>query len=127
MQDQVSIGIHPVLTNAMGTLLARVKNVLPGLEEREAPASASTPVHASATVHTQTISPAIIAATEKGMLCENACAGEWAVAPSPPSEGGEGTGKEAEVEQGEEGEKRGSWDGFGEDGARHVRWKGTDA
>jgi hypothetical protein len=47
------------------------------------------------------------------MMGENASAGSWST-----DDGNKGSaGKE---------ESR-SWDGIGEDGCRHVRWKGTDA
>jgi hypothetical protein len=65
------------------------------------------------TVAASTASLAIIDATEKGMMGENASAGSWSTDNS--DKGG------ARKEGGK------SWDGIGEDGCRHVRWKGTDA
>jgi hypothetical protein len=100
----------------------------------------SAPIHKPTTQHytAPVVSEEIIAATEKGMMGENLVgAGNWS---SPrverPLQPSEGVRKEV-LTRAEEasscspdslksGERK-AWDGVGEDGCRHVRWKGRDA
>ncbi|KAK7191299.1 uncharacterized protein CC84DRAFT_1214604 [Paraphaeosphaeria sporulosa] len=58
------------------------------------------------------IPQAIIDATEKGMMGTNGSSGSWST--------------ENVADEGAKGKEGKSADGIGEDGCRHVRWKGTD-
>ncbi|KAF9740258.1 hypothetical protein PMIN06_007060 [Paraphaeosphaeria minitans] len=92
----------------MDTLLARVPE--PSSEReigKEKMSSSHEPPAASS------VPQAIIDATEKGMVGTNGSSGDWSTENVAGEEAEEKEGKRA--------------DGIGEDGCRHVRWKGTDA